>query len=103
MAVWWAVETIKVADLISGLLKTNVTMEDIGVMAPYRRQVRTKNVFGEKNSAFIIWKNVAPMFHQPPCNFFFFINTKAPTLALDVLQTGSQNLGRKKNIMLLLW
>ena len=72
-------------------------------MAPYRRQVRTKNVFGEKNSAFIIWKNVAPMFHQPPCNFFFFINTKAPTLALDVLQTGSQNLGRKKNIILLLW
>jgi len=34
------VETIKVADLISGLLKTNVTMEDIGVMAPYRRQVQ---------------------------------------------------------------
>jgi hypothetical protein len=75
-------------------------MEDIGVMAPYRRQVRTKKVFGEKNSAFIIWKNLAPMFHQPLWNF---INTKAPTLALDVLQTGSQNLGRKENIMLLLW
>ena len=30
------------ADLITGLIeKTNVRMEDIGVMAPYRRQVRT--------------------------------------------------------------
>lgn len=43
---WLAVETTKVADLITGLLeKTNVTMGDIGVMAPYRRQVT--RVFNE--------------------------------------------------------
>lgn len=40
--IWLAVETAKVADLIAGLLeKTNVRMKDIGVMAPFRRQVRT--------------------------------------------------------------
>jgi hypothetical protein len=40
--VWvYAVEIAVVVDLIDGLLKTSdVTKEDIGVMAPYRRQVR---------------------------------------------------------------
>lgn len=36
-----AVETTKVVDLITGLLQNNrVTTEDIGVMAPFRRQVQ---------------------------------------------------------------
>ena len=33
---------------------------------------KNKEIFGKKNSAFTIRKNLAPMFHQPPWKLFFF-------------------------------